>query len=482
MNDKWINFFETEFDVFVIKPWCMIVYLLIGVFCFCFIRIAGPKVLLGGYHTNLEQYSNDEISVLNIIYRIISPVVFSYFIIIVLSIVFSIIGVRWEFEIYWMPVLFYWVIQIVVVASTKIGIYPLWTLFVQAFVSLCVSIYFDWVVIQQFPNRGIESLDQSNIGWQVLTGFFLAASYLVLYGIIYSSKKYKQKLYKHNNVFQYSIDVRTEERLYKYLRKYDNLLSTRYQSDLLLKAFFYTVLTIEDSNRPSWFRRLERLFFWTGKVKTTGIMQVKENRKLTDEESVHLGAEIVEEIWNNFIYDVAEHNSNDSLPMLMFSSEYYGYDYSSMKDALLSNGSKLYGRYCGTLSYDIRAVLKTTIFFFESYKQFLPAKTVRVHSALFKNQSSLLPNRILCFREGILSVAPQYVPIYNSRIIASITVDAGFEQISSCVEFLEQYSYVISIDYLTSLEYVITATANDTSFINSIPVNLRQWKFTVLNR
>ena len=44
MNDKWINFFETEFDVFVIKPWCMIVYLLIGVFCFCFIRIAGPKV------------------------------------------------------------------------------------------------------------------------------------------------------------------------------------------------------------------------------------------------------------------------------------------------------------------------------------------------------------------------------------------------------------------------------------------------------
>ena len=173
-----------------------------------------------------------------------------------------------------MPVLFYWIIQIVVVASTKIGIYPLWTLFVQAFVSLCVSIYFDWVVIQQFPNRGIESLDQSNIGWQVLTGFFLAASYLVLYGIIYSSKKYKQKLYKHNNVFQYSIDVRTEERLYKYLRKYDNLLSTRYQSDLLLKAFFYTVLTIEDSNRPSWFRRLERLFFWTGKVKTTGIMQV----------------------------------------------------------------------------------------------------------------------------------------------------------------------------------------------------------------
>jgi len=120
MNDKWINFFETEFDVFVIKPWCMIVYLLIGVFCFCFIRIAGPKVLLGGYHTNLEQYSNDEISVLNIIYRIISPVVFSYFIIIVLSIVFSIIGVRWEFEIYWMPVLFYWVIQIVVVASMNI--------------------------------------------------------------------------------------------------------------------------------------------------------------------------------------------------------------------------------------------------------------------------------------------------------------------------------------------------------------------------
>ena len=74
------------------------------------------------------------------------------------------------------------------------------------------------------------------------------------------------------------------------------------------------------------------------------------------------------------------------------------------------------------------------------------------------------------------------MPIYDSRIIASITVDAGFEQISSCVEFLEQYSYVISIDYLTSLEYVITATANDTSFINSIPVNLRQWKFTVLNR
>lgn len=479
MSEVWVNFFEVEFNVFVLKPLHVLLYLFIGLLCFPFTRFLGPKALRGEYHERLEQYSNDNAGIMNIIYRIIAPVVFSYCMLLGLFIVLNLIQVDWEFKIRWMPVLFYWIALIVNVSVKNAELYPLWTLLVQAFVSLCISIYFDWVVIDKFPDKGIESLDQSNIGWQFLTGTFLVISYIVLCGIVSAVNRYYSKVGKRaqSGVFDYAINAYDEMKLYEYVRKYDHLLPERYHSDVLLKVLFYTVLTLEDSNRPSWFRTIERLFFWTGRVKTTGIMQVKSDRILSDEDSILLGSELIERIWNQFIVDFARTNVDRINPVFMFSSSYYSYEYASLKQGVIAQSSKLYGKYCGTASYNICEVLRSTALFFENYHSYYPPRNVRVHSCLFQKSAELLPNRILCFIDGVLFVDPKTIPAYPYSIRASLPLEAGASSLLECVKFLDRYSFVVSIDYLTSLHYTITAKTEDVSFLSSIPDECSKWKF-----
>ena len=322
-------------------------------------------------------------------------------------------------------------------------------------------------------------MDQSNIGWQFLTGTFLVISYIVLCGIVSAVNRYYSKVGKRaqSGVFDYAINAYDEMKLYEYVRKYDHLLPERYHSDVLLKVLFYTVLTLEDSNRPSWFRTIERLFFWTGRVKTTGIMQVKSDRILSDEDSILLGSELIERIWNQFIVDFARTNVDRINPVFMFSSSYYSYEYASLKQGVIAQASKLYGKYCGTASYNICEVLRSTALFFENYHSYYPPRNVRVHSCLFQKSAELLPNRILCFIDGVLFVDPKTIPAYPYSIRASLPLEAGASSLLECVKFLDRYSFVVSIDYLTSLHYTITAKTEDVSFLSSMPDECSKWKF-----
>lgn len=54
----------------------------------------------------------------------------------------------------------------------------------------------------------------------------------------------------------------------------------------------------EDINRPPAFRFAERVFFFTKKIKTTGIMQVTSKKKLSDEESIELAQKIILSSYN----------------------------------------------------------------------------------------------------------------------------------------------------------------------------------------
>ncbi len=56
-------------------------------------------------------------------------------------------------------------------------------------------------------------------------------------------------------------------------------------------SLIYAVLIYENFNRGRLFRFFEKLFFFTGKVKTTGIMQVQSGDYLSDTKSVELGTQ-----------------------------------------------------------------------------------------------------------------------------------------------------------------------------------------------
>lgn len=79
------------------------------------------------------------------------------------------------------------------------------------------------------------------------------------------------------------------------VHRYGRLIGDQ-ASDDLLKLIVYSVIVYEDYCRPAVVRKIERAWFWHND-RTTGIMQVRSDRALTDYESVELGTEILKKSW-----------------------------------------------------------------------------------------------------------------------------------------------------------------------------------------
>lgn len=486
MSETWETFLLNEFDFFSLQPLDVVICVAIGFMCMPLIRFSGPRVLGLDYHTRIVQYKPDDTGTTNIIYRIISPVVISYIMVIALSSCSLVLGWHWSLAVRWMPILIYWIAQILIV-SIRIGeIYPIWTVLIQALVSLMTAIYFDWVVICKLPVSGITAFDQSNIGWQVLAGVFLAASQFILLGITrgvghYNSRlqrRYFQRVYS-NKLAGKSFDQQTERKLYKFIREYGDMLPERFSSDLLLRAFFFTVMLIEDSNRPNWFRMVERAGFRFGIVKTTGIMQVKSQKVLTDRESVAASLPIIERIWNDFLVDAA-HQHYDVSPTISFSSSWYRYRYKELQEMAIQKGGLLYGRYCGTVLIDIRETLGEVLRFFDCAERFFSPEYVVVRSTLFSSFANIMPERELCFQADSLSIVPEAVPMSKAKVIVSTNENVSLEAIKGCVTTIENYGLVISVSNPYSIaRCVITAFVNEAR-IKELSERLPDWKIAFM--
>ena len=488
MSDNWEAFFLSEFDFFSLSPFDVAACIVIGLLCVPLIRLSGPRVLGMDYHTRVVQYTFDDVGIANIVYRIISPVVTTYIMVIVLSLGSIAIGQHWSLAIRWMPVLIYWIIQILIVSIRTGEIYPIWTVFIQALVSLMTAIYFDWVVVCKLPVSGITAFDQSNIGWQVLTGIFLAASQFVLSGIIrgvnrYNNRlqrKYYQRVYPNGSA-EKPLDQRTERILYKYIREYDDMLPERFSSDLLLRAFFFTVMLIEDSNRPKWFRMVERAGFCFGIVRTTGIMQVRSKKVLSDGESVAASLPIIEKIWNDFLIDASHQPFYDASPAISFSSSWYRYRYEELRKMALRKCGLLYGRYCGTVSIGIRETFGEVLHFFDCAERFFSPEYVEVKSKLFSPIAKVMPGRELCFCNGSLSILPEVVPTSETRLVVSTSASVPPEAIGRCVAAIEGCGLVISISSLNGVAGCTITALVDNAKTKGLSEMLPDWKIATVD-
>ncbi|KYG84486.1 hypothetical protein AWW67_05085 [Roseivirga seohaensis] len=82
------------------------------------------------------------------------------------------------------------------------------------------------------------------------------------------------------------------QRMYKKLQdKYGALINPISQGDIQFEIVVYSILIFENFNRPPFIRLIERI--WTrisGNETSMGIMQVKTNHVISDEESIEIGA------------------------------------------------------------------------------------------------------------------------------------------------------------------------------------------------
>lgn len=79
----------------------------------------------------------------------------------------------------------------------------------------------------------------------------------------------------------------------KYRKKYSSLLNEEMANLPELTNIFFTIMTIEQMNRPGIFRLFERLLFSSGKITTTGIMQVASKQYLSNKESIFAAQKII---------------------------------------------------------------------------------------------------------------------------------------------------------------------------------------------
>ena len=96
----------------------------------------------------------------------------------------------------------------------------------------------------------------------------------------------------------------TESRKEKYLNERYKRFKARFDSDVMvitrnerLKILIYSIMIMEDFNRPALFRLVENVAGRIGIAKTFGIMQVCNKRVCSDRESVRLGsAKVLEDL------------------------------------------------------------------------------------------------------------------------------------------------------------------------------------------
>lgn len=255
------------------------------------------------------------------------------------------------------PTLMYWVI----LSTIKASHHKLWDRvgphLIEAFLSCLISFAADCYVIGAVAKEGLAVFDQSSIAFQlevalfwalvgVTSTLFLRRRYRVRVGGAAPAGRTRARSYRYYTVG--TVDT-SEKRLASYEQRFGKNLPVRYKQDILLRALFFSIMAIEDSNRPEGVRMLERVLCRFGFASTTGIMQQKSARPLSDGESASLAAEYICGMWDGYLKAFAKSDTaTGDKGRICFTGQYYSYDFKTIRNSIEENFSLLYGDYCAT--------------------------------------------------------------------------------------------------------------------------------------
>ena len=341
-------------------PVWIALYFGIAVLCVPLVSVLGP-VSIKNYV--LEYSYNSSTGASNIAYRVLAPVLSCYAIVLLFSVFVSpSVGLPYYS---WLSVLLYWAIMIMLkIATNKVGI-PAIAFLMEISFSIAIAALVDATAMRSIFDLGIEAFDNSNIIFQLeLAVFFVVVQVIAS---VSTRREYRIMIVDHYkyrteqevssaskepinaySAYRSLIDT-SEANLFGYERRFGKLLDGRFALDPLLRTIFFSIMAIEDSNRSAGVRLFERIACEFGFAKTTGIMQQKGGRPLSDEESVTLAKQYIETMWDSYLSKYAKSKqgsfSDDSI---CFAPAWYMYDYERLANTLEQTFGELYGDYCGT--------------------------------------------------------------------------------------------------------------------------------------
>ena len=256
----------------------------------------GKRSIKFGYH-QLSFDSSEEQLIFNILYRSFTPVVF----ILVVSVFLDKINLFYLTKNIYITTIFYFLIRfifILIIGRLKI------TNWVKYILTAFISIFISYIVYKNFIEKRYFPLpteqEITTALWFAIIGYI----YKVIKDISISSLDNNRKL----NYVKHKHD--------RFSHKYGSIIEKAIGTDIdnsiieKQKALIYSILIYEDFNRHILCRFMERLLFGTGRIKTSGIMQVTSDVYLSNQDSVKKGACILIEKYNE-VYKDKYNNTQD---------------------------------------------------------------------------------------------------------------------------------------------------------------------------
>lgn len=370
--------------MFISIGW-LIAFIAISIATIPLVRILGP---VGIKNYVLEEYYDSDTGVYNVFYRIVSPALCCTVFVSLLGVIALAVG--FSAPVFgFLPLIFYWLLLAAIKISRKTALsYPAFLL--EAVISIGIAVLFNQFVVTRLLSYDFGFIDDSNIAFQAemaVLAFLVQVIVSLLtrrrYKVSYcdSSRSGYSNASQNQLVRSYSryssVDV-SEKKLYEFEHQFGSMLSKRFESDPLLRCVFFSIMAIEDANRPKGFRFLERIACSLGIANSTGIMQQKSSKPLSDCESVKLAVPYVEQMWDRFLTRFARSvESSYSSEVFTFTSSWYKYDYSVLADATEKVFGFFYGDYCGTRLLDAGFVFRQVRTFLERGRYgFLPRTVI----------------------------------------------------------------------------------------------------------
>lgn len=259
------------FDVFA-------VHVALSLLLFLTLNWLGRHAAGSGYITLGLFLKEDGAPAFNLLYRIVGPIVF----VILASSSLYALGLDYYVHQIWLVIAYYYLGRFLYVVSFDRTSLLNWKREIFFWVA---SIGLGWLLYDQVIRSKKALLPDvahiNNYLWTLIALFVYTALNSMRFDSTATKRRKSRYLY-----IAYSDN--------KLL--YDEIIRGIAQ-DRLAESIIYSILIYESFNRPSVPRVLERLFHpWLGK--TLGPMQVKADRRISDSESVTLGAQIVADLYD----------------------------------------------------------------------------------------------------------------------------------------------------------------------------------------
>lgn len=237
-------------------------------------------------YTNLSDPSTDGLFGFNLIFRILAPVVYISF----FSIIMYFLGFNGLVKNIWLVSVWYFLFNIIIIFC--IGQFPLIDKKMYFSVNLLSMMISYWIYTVSL-SRGLNFILPEANNFRTEIWFIII---LFFYSILNNYEPSNERYYKRKDSFL--------EKRYKVLhKKYEKYLDDDFINNIFLEKLLFSMMITEDINRNKFIRFIEKIFWFFGITKTTGIMQVNSTEYLSDEKSIKLAQKIIKKSFEDYFKD-----------------------------------------------------------------------------------------------------------------------------------------------------------------------------------